>query len=210
MIKAGVLHRLKRFLFDVFALAIAIIFFIIWIDAFKGAIATYKSERNKEIASTEITTVEIVETDIKDVLTEYDYSKLYSYKEQGYSDTCLTITVEEADLLMKVARSEGGDTKEGQLWIMGVILNRLNDERFPNTIEEVISQRNPVQFYVYWSGKYKNADVNVNSHLALAALESGINPTQGAVWFESNTNSDHSWHKKKEFIAEVEGNRFYK
>jgi hypothetical protein len=195
-------------LFDVFALAIAIIFFIIWIKAFKGAIATYKSERSKEIASTEITTVEIVETDIKDVLTEYDYSKLYSYKEQGYSDTCLTITVDEAALLMKVARSEGGDTKEGQLWIMGVILNRLNDERFPNTIEEVISQKG--QFEVYRTGVYKEADVNTNSHLALADLESGINPTQGAVWFEANTNSDHSWHKKKEFIAEVEGNRFYK
>lgn len=208
MIKAGVLHRLKQLLSDVFVLAIAIIFFLIWFDAFRGAISTYKQERSQEIATSETTIAEIVETEVKDVLTEYDYAQLYSYKEQEYTDTCLTVTVDEAALLMKVARSEGGDTKEGQLWIMGVILNRLNDDRFPNTIEKVISQTG--QFEVYRTGVYKNADVNANSHLALADLESGINPTQGAVWFESNTNSDHSWHKKKEFIAEVEGNRFYK
>ena len=40
----------------------------------------------------------------RDILTEYDYAQLYSYKEQEYTDTCLTVTVDEADLLMKVAR----------------------------------------------------------------------------------------------------------
>ena len=194
------LQKLSHVLFDVFTLSIVIVLFAVWLNAASNAKEELKEERET------IVPVEIIETDT--TLTDYDYEQLYSYKEQKYNDNCLTITVDEADLLMKIARSEGGDSKSGQLWVMGVILNRLNDDRFPNTIKEVISQSG--QFEVYRTGIYKNADVNVNSHLALADLESGINPTQGAVWFEANTNSDHSWHKTKEFIAQIGGNRFYK
>lgn len=199
-IKDYLLQKLRHALFDVFTLVMVIVLFIIWLNAVRNTKQELKEERET------IDPVEIVETDT--TLIDYDYEQLYSYKEQEYNDSCLTITVDEADLLMKIARSEGGDSKGGQLWVMGVILNRLNDDRFPNTIKEVISQSG--QFEVYRTGIYKNADVNVNSHLALADLESGINPTQGAVWFESNSNSDHSWHKSKDFIAEVDGNRFYK
>ena len=145
---------------------------------------------------------------IETIETEIDYSLLYSYKEDVRNDTCLELSVEDATLLMQIARSEGGETLEGQLWVMGVILNRLNNEQFPNTIKEIVSQTG--QFEVYTSGGYLKADVNINSHLALAEIEKGNNPTQGALYFEANTNSDNSWHKSRTFIKEVTGNRYYK
>lgn len=190
--------KFKHLIHDVFYILYFTIMISWWVSIVKSN--PYKDEIPV------VTKQEVIET----VETEIDYSLLYSYKEDVRNDTCLELSVEDATLLMQIARSEGGETLEGQLWVMGTILNRLNSDKFPDSIYEIVSQTNPMQFEVYWTGKYKTADVNVNSHLALAELEKGNNPTMGAIYFEANTNSDNSWHKTKTFIKEVAGNRYYK
>lgn len=156
--------------------------------------------------------IEIIETQELRTLTKEDYEKLYSCKQdiRKTDEKIVEFSQFEAWLMMLIARSEGGKTLQGQLWVMGVLLNRINSKDFPNTLYEVVSQDNPIQFEVYKTGKYKEAELNSNSHLALAMIEKGINPTNGAIWFEATSNSDHSWHKQKEFVAEVEGQLYYK
>ena len=52
-------------------------------------------------------------------------------------------TQEELDLLARLIYSEGGiESYETQLKIGSVVMNRVNDPRFPNTIREVIYQTN--------------------------------------------------------------------
>lgn len=143
-------------------------------------------------------------------LTDDELSLLYSLNEQPQNDKCLELTVEDATLLMQIARAEGGESEEGQLWVMAAIMNRVASDEFPDSIYEVVSQENPTQFEVFMNGSYKKVELNSNSHMALAELEMGYNPTLGAVYFESNSNSSHSWHKTKNFIKEVEGNLFYR
>ena len=42
-------------------------------------------------------------------------------------------------------------------------------------------------------------------------IEGGWNETNGALYWEANTNSSDSWHKQNlTFIKEVEGNLYYK
>lgn len=156
--------------------------------------------------------VEVIETQELRTLTKEDYEKLYTLKDdvRKTDDRIVELSQSDAWLLMQIARSEGGKTLQGQLWVMGVLLNRINSEDFPNTLYEVVSQDNPIQFEVYKTGKYKEAELEPSSHLALAMIEKGINPTNGAIWFEATSNSDYSWHKQKEFVAEVEGNLYYK
>ena len=146
-------------------------------------------------------------------LSTWELSKLYTLKDDPNMDTTINLTTPEATLLMQVARSEGGESLIGQAWVMRVLLNRIDSDRADfegiETIGQVVFQGN--QFQVVTSGSYKKADVNTNTHLALAMVESGWDETDGALWFESISNSGESWHKRNlTFIKEVEGNLFYK
>lgn len=145
--------------------------------------------------------------------TDIDYSLLYSLEEETRKEDIVDLTQSEAQLLMKVSRAEGGESLEGQLWTMRTLLNRVEsdepDFQSVNSIGEVIFQKG--QFEVVSKGLYENADVNVNTHLALALCESGWNETQGALWFEASSNTSNSWHKRNlTFIKEVDGQRYYR
>lgn len=153
---------------------------------------------------------EVVETQKIKYLTDYELSLLYTCCDdvRVKDDRIVELSLSDAILLMQVAREEGGTSCIGQLWVMRTILNRL-DAGWASTIWDVLTMDN--QFEVVTSGKYKDADLNASSHIALALIESGWNETQGALYWESTSNSPDSWHKQNlQLIAEVEGNLFYK
>ena len=138
-----------------------------------------------------------------------DYSQLYTCRPYEGTDSCIEVTIQDADLLMKIARSEGGPTLDGQLWAMRVIYNRLFDGGFGNSIWEIVSSAG--QFDVFTDGSYINADINSNTHLALAMIESGWNETQGALYWRMDKDSEGSWHDNNlQYITTVDGNRYYK
>ena len=119
---------------------------------------------------------------------------------------------DEAQLLMKLAWSEAGNQGiKGQLAVMNVVMNRVADENFPDTVEEVIYQKlgKYYQFTVVGNGVFKNAEPTEETHLALAELESGEDISQGALYFEAS--SKKNWHKEnRTFLFENYGQRFYK
>lgn len=144
-----------------------------------------------------------------DTLTYPDYSLLYTCKPDKRNDNCLYITIYDADLLMKIARQEGGPTLDGQLWAMRVIYNRLYAGNFGDSVWEIVSSTG--QFDVFTTGAYINADINAESHIALAMLEGGWDETQGALYWRSDKGSCNSWHERNlQYIATVDGNRYYK
>lgn len=144
-----------------------------------------------------------------DTILYPNYSKLYTCRQDYYKDICLDVNIQDAQLLMKIARAEGGPTLEGQLWSMRTIFNRLYNGNFGNSIWEIISSSG--QFDVFINGSYINADVNSNSHIALAMIEGGWNETQGALYWRTDANSKNSWHEDNlQYIATIEGNRYYK
>ena len=141
-------------------------------------------------------------------LSDKDFQKLYSYNEQPINDTCPCFTYEECQMLMKIARSEGGEDLKAQALIMRVVLNRVISDDFPDTIQEVIYQ--DYQFSAVSDGNYDNADVNANSHLALAEIEKGWDESDGALFFEASWLEDSWQSQTKEFLYEYEGTKFYK
>ena len=157
----------------------------------------------------------VVKSEDKDynrhILTQEDLSQLYTLKTDGrlINTQIIQLTYDEAQMLMKVSRAEGGPTLLGQLWTMRVIINRVQSNDFPDNVIDVVTEEG--EFEVVWTGKYKDAEINVNTHIALAMIEGGWNKTQGALYFEANSNTENSWHAKNlTFIKEVEGNRYYK
>lgn len=145
-------------------------------------------------------------------LSRIDYEKLYSLRkdERKQNPDVIELTSEEAMIIMQIARCEAGDNLLGEMWTMRTILNRIESDEFEgDTLIEVLTV--PDQFTVYTSGNYKNAEVNATTHLALAEIEKGWDETKGAVYWESSTNTDNSWHRRNlELIAEVNGQRYYR
>lgn len=148
-------------------------------------------------------------------ITYYDQDNLqnaYISKVATSTNEIVELDIEDAQLLMRLAWSEAGNQGiEGQLVIMNVVMNRVKDENFPNTVKDVVYQKlgNHYQFSVVGNGVFQNAKPTEETHLALAELESGKDISQGALFFEASGGKN--WHKKnRTFLFEDYGQRFYK
>lgn len=150
----------------------------------------------------------IEETQPIKYLTADDFSLLYSYKEDIRNDICLDITQNEAVMLMKLAKAEAGNSDAlAQAYVMAVILNRIEDSNFPNTVEDVIFE--PIQFSTVANGSYDKAQPDLNSHLALAMIEKNEIDIE-ALYFEA-TFLDDSWQaRNRQYLFEYKGTRFYR
>lgn len=63
----------------------------------------------------------------------------------------ITLSDYEIDLVAKITKLEAGNqSDDGQQGVITVIFNRVASKEFPNSVESVLSQKNPVQFTT-WS-----------------------------------------------------------
>ena len=117
-------------------------------------------------------------------------------------------TYEEAQLLMKIAMAEAGNQGEEGMWlVMSVIVNRRNDDAFPDSIHDVAYQKNC--FSTVKSGKINYVGLSEEAHTALARIEKGeVEPD--IIGFENKNNKsleryfdysftylDHNFYTKK-------------
>ena len=118
-----------------------------------------------------------------------------------------SISYEDAQILMRIAMAEAeSDGVEGKAMVMAVVLNRVNDERFPNTIKEVVFQK--YQFSPIADGRYYTVEPDVECNLALAEIEKGTYSDIEALYFENATSS---WQSENcEYLYKVGHHRFYK
>lgn len=69
------------------------------------------------------------------------------------------LSQEEVDLISRVVMAEAeSEPLEGKLYVVDTILNRVDSERFPNTVREVIYQS--WQFTSMWNGRYDRCSSN--------------------------------------------------
>lgn len=72
--------------------------------------------------------------------------------QESSDTTTTTITDQEIELIALVTMAEAeGESEEGKRLVIDTILNRVDHERFPDSIEEVIYQ--PSQFSSMWNGR---------------------------------------------------------
>lgn len=99
-----------------------------------------------------------LENTIKELKIENELLKA----EKEKNDKLNTLTFEEWEVLYRVARAEAGSwSKEGQKNVVYIVLNRMNSEEFPDTIEEVIFQTKPAkQFACVWDGNFYKVEIS--------------------------------------------------
>lgn len=101
------------------------------------------------------------------------------------SDSFEEITVEEFDMISKVIMAEAeGEAWEAQWFIACVILNRVESDLFPDTIEEVIFQEN--QFSCVWNGRYDRVIPNDSCMEALQYALDTERIQEDVYYFTSN------------------------
>ena len=106
---------------------------------------------------------------------------------------------DDSYLLCKIAMAEAeSEGVKGKALVMLVVLNRVWSDEFPDTIEEVIFQKN--QFSPVANGRYDAVEPDEECYEALKLIQvDHWNESQDALYFESK--SDSKWHSENlEFL----------
>ena len=121
----------------------------------------------------------------------------------------IQINDNDAYELCKIAMAEAeGEDVVGKAHVMMVVLNRVNNKRFPNTIHGVIYQKN--QFTPVRSGRYNSVKPNAECYEALNMITYGWDESNGALYFESCKNANN-WHSRNlQYLFKHGRHRFYK
>ena len=94
--------------------------------------------------------------------------------EPAYSETDLYV-------LSHIISAEAGNCSEDMMLSVGsVVLNRVADDRFPDTIEEVVFQ--PGQYSPTWNGAYYAEPTEAACEVAKTLLEEGSAIDSSVVW----------------------------
>ena len=100
--------------------------------------------------------------------------------------------------LLRIVEAEatGGDVKSKML-VANVIINRVNSQRFPGTITEVIFQGNGEQFQPIADGRFYTVTVTASTIEAVERALCGENNAQGAYFFAATASVNAGgWHSR--------------
>ena len=112
------------------------------------------------------------------------------------------------DLLARLINGEArGEPYEGQVAVGAVVLNRVKSAEFPNTITDVIYQKN--QFSCITDGQF-NKPIDKNSSVYKAAQEAinGADPSNGALFFYNPKTTKSKWLFSLKTVKTIGSHRF--
>ncbi len=120
----------------------------------------------------------------------------------------------ETYLLAKIVMAEAeGESLELKEAVVKVVLNRVEDTYFPDTIEDVIFQKlgGIYQFSPIANGRWDRVEPTEECFTAVDnVLKQVYDDSMGATYFEACSDADN-WHSQNlEFLYEIDGTRFYK
>lgn len=133
----------------------------------------------------------------KNIVDEYSY--IIDPPETIYD----CFTEEELDLLFHVVQAEIGDEYSfaQKVNVSSVIFNRLEHERFPNTLSEILVYD---QFSPISDGRYKEVEVSEDTILACEYAFQIEDTTGGCLFFDSNNTLNY------QFVFNDSAHNFYK
>ena len=126
-------------------------------------------------------------------------------------------SAEEIQVLERIVEAEaGGEDADGKLLVANVVLNRVRDEAFPNTITEVVFQRDGrvVQFSPVANGRYDAVTVSEETREAVERALCGEDISEGALFFAARKYADEKamrWFDEKlTLLFQHGGHEFFK
>ncbi|MGN0354185.1 MAG: cell wall hydrolase [Muricoprocola sp.] len=123
--------------------------------------------------------------------TKESAKEVFSQAKQLIRETQMPAS--EYNTLLRIVEAEAtGEDLEGKMLIANVILNRVADERFPDTIEEVVWQEvdGCVQFQPTYDGRFYTVEISDDTIEAVDRVLAGEDQSQGALYFMARMSSE--------------------
>ncbi len=111
-------------------------------------------------------------------------------------------------LLAKLIQAEGeGEPMIGKVAVGAVVVNRVQNPNFPNTISEVIFE--PGQFESVTNNRIFNIE-NIDEECMISALKAleGEDPTDGSLYFYNRYTATSDWIKSKKVSVAIGKHNF--
>lgn len=202
-------HKEDWIWISIFTFLTLLLIFVIFITVREIIITIKTVSKIKEVKIEWIKIPEVKEENVEEIIEYNIVEKEEHICEAKYSNyKCIgnprnTFSEQEILELQQIALAEAEvQGIGGMAFVMQVVLNRVNDERFPDTIHDVINQ--PGQFSTV--NVYNSLAPTDNSEKAIDLLE--VLNNQGALYFEVNTNE--SWQSTHlTYLFSCDNHNFY-
>ena len=170
-------------------------------DTFSGELveAIQNEVVTEDNVETEIPTEETVEQVVVEVTPEALTGNSFSLEDQEYQ------------VLLKIVEAEAGcEDTEGRMLVANVVMNRVRNGYFPNTVTEVVYQRQDgtAQFSPVSDGRIDTVNVSQGTIDAVARVMNGEDVSQGALFFRS-VRSRSGWFDQKLSRVLEHGNHIF-
>lgn len=99
----------------------------------------------------------------------------------------------DIDCLMKIVEAEAGcEDRTGKLLVANVVINRVKDEAFPDTVTEVVYQRNSqsAQFSPVSNGRIDSVKISEETREVVYSALLGEDVSHGALYFVARQYAD--------------------
>lgn len=124
---------------------------------------------------------------------------------------------EELEILLRIVEAEAGtEDEDGKLLVANVVLNRMNDEKFPETVSEVVFQRSKgvTQFSPVANGRFWKVEISEETMEAVGRALEGEDISEGALYFAARKYADSNkmkWFDENlTFLFKHGGHEFFK
>lgn len=125
-----------------------------------------------------------------------DYEVLEQTKKYQLSD-------KDYEALLRIVEAEaGGEDQDGKLLVANVVLNRVNSELFPNSVVDVVMQKEQgiAQFSPTVDGRYQSVKISEDTKEAVGRAIYGEDISKGALYFCAREKADSEkmqWFDRK-------------
>ena len=170
-------------------------------DTFSGELveAIQNEVVTEDNVETEIPTEETAEQVVMEEIPEALTGNSFSLEDQEYQ------------VLLKIVEAEAGcEDTEGRMLVANVVMNRERNGNFPNTVTEVVYQRQDgtAQFSPVSDGRIDTVNVSQGTIDAVARVMNGEDISQGALFFRS-VRSRSGWFDQKLSRVLEHGNHIF-
>ncbi|NME83526.1 cell wall hydrolase [Clostridium sp. SM-530-WT-3G] len=186
--------------FSIFVTALILFFSVMNINPVAAEVLGTDCKANKSIKN--IKYINNTEYSIKNTsnITQNNEETNQVVEVFNHNSKQLYITGEDIDLMAKLVAAESiGEPYEGKVAVASVVLNRTVSSSFPNTIKEVIFQKNA--FSCVKNGKIKSV-ANQDCYNAVYDAIKGYDPSNDALFFYNPATATCNWMKTTKKVNE--------
>ena len=179
-----------------------------------GTLTVYASEDTfsgelVEAIQNEVVTEDNVETEIP--TEETAEQVVMEETPEALTGNSFSLEDQEYQVLLKIVEAEAGcEDTEGRMLVANVVMNRVRNGYFPNTVTEVVYQRQDgtAQFSPVSDGRIDTVNVSQGTIDAVARVMNGEDISQGALFFRS-VRSRSGWFDQKLSRVLEHGNHIF-